>query len=92
MLDSLCSDLRIAIRSLARRPLFLLVPVLSLAVGIGANTAIFFAVKTLLLSDPLGIPNADRMVEVGRGRDGRGFDSFSYPDWWIGLSSGRRQG
>jgi predicted permease len=81
MLDSIWQDLRFAVRSLSRRPLFLLVPVLSLAIGIGANTAIFSALKSLVLSDPPGIPNASRMVELGRGRDGQGFESFSYPDF-----------
>jgi predicted permease len=74
-------DLRFAFRSLRKRPLLFLVPVLSLALGIGANTAIFTLVNSFLLTSPEGIPNADRMIEVGRGRDGRGFDSFSYPDF-----------
>jgi predicted permease len=81
MLDQIRQDLRFAIRSLLKRPLFFIVPVLSLAIGLGANTAIFSAVKSLLLSDPPGIPNAPQMVEVGLGRNGRGFDSFSYPDF-----------
>jgi len=81
MFDFLRQDLRFAVRSLLRRPVFLLVPVLSLAIGIGANTTIFTAVKGLVLSDPPGVPNASRMVELGRSRDGRGFDTFSYPDF-----------
>jgi predicted permease len=81
MLDQLIQDFRFAIRSLRKRPLFLLIPVLSLSIGIGSNTAIFSVLNRFLLAPPEGIPNADRMVEVGRGRDGRGFDSFAYPDF-----------
>ena len=81
MLEQLMQDFRFAIRSLRKRPLFLLIPVLSLSVGIGANTAIFTAVDHFLLKAPEGIPNAERVVELGRGQLGRGFDSFSYPDF-----------
>jgi predicted permease len=81
MFDPLLQDLRFAFRSLRKRPLFFLIPVLSLSIGIGANTAIFTAVKRFILSPPEGIPNASRMVELGRGREGQGFDSFSYPDF-----------
>jgi predicted permease len=81
MFDQLLRDLRFAIRSLRKRPLFFLIPVLSLAIGIGANTAIFTAVDRFLLKAPEGIPNAERVVELGRGQFGRGFDSFSYPDF-----------
>jgi len=81
MLDDIRQDIRFAFRSLGKRPLLLVVPVLSLAIGIGANTTIFSIVNRFLLKAPEGIPNAQRMVEVGRGRDGRGFDSFSYPDF-----------
>ena len=81
MFDPLLQDLRFALRSLRKRPLFFLIPVLSLSIGIGANTAIFTAVNRFILSPPPGIPNAARVVELGRGRDGQGFDSFSYPDF-----------
>jgi predicted permease len=80
MLDQIHQDLRFAYRSLLKRPLFLIIPVLSLAIGIGANTAVFSVVNRYVLTPPDGIPNASRMVELGRGRDGDGFGSFSYPD------------
>ncbi len=79
MFDSIRQDLRFAIRSLRKRPLFFLIPVLSLAIGIGANTAIFSAVNRLLLRGVDGIPNASRMVDLGGGRDGA--NSLSYPDF-----------
>jgi predicted permease len=79
MLDSLSQDLRLAFRSLRKRPLYLTLTVLSLAIGIGANTAIFSAVNHLLLRGMDGIPNASRMVEIGAGRTGD--SSLSYPDF-----------
>src|SRR6185436_1370765 len=54
-------DLRFAIRSLIKRPGFTLVDVLTLALGIGANTAIFSVVYSVLLKSP-PFPRADRMV------------------------------
>src|ERR1700716_1313692 len=53
----------IACRSLARRPAFALIAVLTLAFGIGATTAIFSVVDTVLIR-PLPFPNADRLVSV----------------------------
>ncbi|NKB90514.1 MAG: FtsX-like permease family protein [Acidobacteria bacterium] len=72
-------DLRLAVRSLVRRPLFTGLAVLSLAVGIGANTAIFSAVNRLLLKPMSGIENSDRIVEVGNTTEG-GFYAVGYPD------------
>ena len=81
MIESLAQDFRFAVRSLWKRPLYLLVPVLSLAIGIGANTAIFSAVNRLLLRGMDGVPNASRMVEIGGGRDGT--NSLGYQDFLV---------
>ncbi|HKT07379.1 MAG TPA: ADOP family duplicated permease [Gemmatimonadaceae bacterium] len=59
--DDLREDLRLAMRRFATSPAFTAAAVLTLALGIGANTAIFSAVHRLLLS-PLDYPNGDRMV------------------------------
>lgn len=54
-------ELRLASRSLTRRPGFLAVTVLTLALAIGANTAVFSALRSVVLR-PLAVPGADRLV------------------------------
>jgi predicted permease len=60
-MDSFCQDLLYGARLLRRQPGFTVVAVVTLALGIGANTAIFSA-ATALLVRPLPIPDADRVV------------------------------
>jgi predicted permease len=74
-------DARHAARGLARGPVFALTAILSLAIGIGATTAIFSLVDRLLLASPPGIGTPDRLVNVGRTNDGRGFDNMSWPNF-----------
>lgn len=62
-MDHLFADLKFAIRSLARRPGFALVAVLTLAVGIGANTAVYSIAEAVLLR-PLPFRDPERLVMV----------------------------
>ena len=62
-MESLLGDIRYALRNLLRRPGFTLIAVVTLAVGIGANTAIFSAIHSLLLN-PLPFPELDRVVAI----------------------------
>ncbi|HKB10153.1 MAG TPA: ABC transporter permease, partial [Vicinamibacterales bacterium] len=70
-------DLRLAIRTLRATPVVTAVAVLSLALGIGANTAIFSLVDSLLLR-PLPIPRPDLMVGVAAGSEPVERSNFSY--------------
>jgi predicted permease len=81
MIDLLRQDVRYAIRALGRSPLFAIVAVLSIAIGVGATTAIVTLANTLLLRPPPGVGHPERVVTVGRTQDGRGFDNFSYPNF-----------
>jgi predicted permease len=81
MFDSWLQDVRYAVRLLRRNPLFALTAVLSLAIGIGANTTIFTIANALLFKPPLGVADASRLVDVGRSQDGQGFDNGSYSNY-----------
>ncbi len=62
-LESLAQDLRYGLRSLARSPVYAAAAVLSLALGIGANTAMFTIIHALVLR-PLPYPEPERLVTV----------------------------
>jgi predicted permease len=65
------SDLRYALRTLAKSPRFTSVAILSLALGIGANTAVYSAIRVVLF-DTLPVRAAEELVELGWTRGGTG--------------------
>jgi predicted permease len=83
--ETILQDLRYALRALVKNRAFTTVAVLSLALGIGANTTIFSFVNGLLLKPP-AVANPDRLVEVWEHNVTRGTGigsnmQLSYPDF-----------
>src|SRR5215813_13896495 len=84
MADSLVQDLKYGIRQLRTHPVFALTAILSLSLGIGANTAMFTLVDQILLR-LLPVQNPHELVQVrlegGRtgSQSGDGLHTFSYP-------------
>src|SRR5437868_15319398 len=80
LMNSLIKDIRYAIRGLAKRPVFVAIAIITLALGIGANTAIFSLVNAVLLrSIPVERPNEIVSVAV-RGK-GDSMQAFSHPNY-----------
>ncbi|HEX8185939.1 MAG TPA: ABC transporter permease, partial [Blastocatellia bacterium] len=81
-MENLLQDIRYAVRMLLKKPAFTAIVVLALAIGIGANTAIFSVVNAILLR-PLPYKNPDRisMVWLDNTRLGVDQDWHSYPNY-----------
>jgi putative ABC transport system permease protein len=84
-MESLLSDVRYAIRNLIKRPGFTAIAVITLALGIGANSAIYSIINALLIK-PLPIPEQDRVVAIWDKNPSRGVQHnevamANYLDW-----------
>ena len=74
-------DMYHASRLLRRDPLFTATAVLSLAIGIGANTTIFTVGNALLFRAPDGVADPDALIDIGTRTPGGGFGNSSYPNY-----------
>ena len=78
--QDLLKDVRYGLRSFRRNPGFAAIAVLSLAMGIGANTAIFSIVNSLMFR-PRPVSDPDRLVELFVGEREHPYETTSYPSY-----------
>jgi putative ABC transport system permease protein len=81
------NDLRLALRQMARQPGFALVAILTLALGIGANTAIFSVIHAVLVQ-PFPYVQAERIAFVAQAREGQ---QGTMPVTWLDYLEWKRQ-
>jgi putative ABC transport system permease protein len=83
MLETLVSDVRYTVRALARRPIFAATAVLTIAIGIGANTAVFTVVNGFLFT-PLPYDDPDELVAIWAAHPGLGWSGtdVNWADAW----------
>ena len=80
MLGDIWQDLRYAVRMLGKNPGFTVIAVLTLGLGLGANTAIFSLINTALLR-PLPVERPDRLMTLTNSAERQMFPAFSYPNY-----------
>ncbi|HEV2688241.1 MAG TPA: ABC transporter permease [Bryobacteraceae bacterium] len=79
-LEGLVADIRYSLRALRRQPVFVAVAVFSLALAIGANSAIFSFADALLLR-PLPVPNPSAVFDLSSTTPDNPFEGMSFPDY-----------
>jgi predicted permease len=79
-MTSFWQDVRYSLRMIAKAPGFAAITILTLALGIGANTTIFSWINSALLNPVPGIANASEVVALLLGKSAGEFDTFTYPD------------
>jgi putative ABC transport system permease protein len=89
-MHGLSKDVQYATRTLWKRPLFTTVAVVTLALGIGANTAIFSVVNSVLLR-PLSLPESDRLVTFWHSAPAKGLSEVNLNDAMFAYYRARTQ-
>src|SRR2546423_10112456 len=79
-MENLLQDIRFGFRQLLKRPIFAALAIVSMALGIGANTAIFTLVNTVLLR-PLPVRDPARLIAVNGTLPSTDFTLQSYPNY-----------
>ena len=81
MVETFFQDVRYAVRGLRKSPGFALVCILTLGLGIGANTAIFTVINAVLIRPVPGVANPDELVTFERLQKNNPDFAFGYPDY-----------
>src|SRR6202795_1843008 len=79
-MNSFWQDVRYSLRMITKAPGFAAIAILTLALGIGANTTIFTWINSALLNPVPGLGNPSEVVALTEGKSGENPLGFSYPD------------